>query len=55
MLLKGGKRNQSQANTALPLETVTLKMNWKALLVHILLDPGIVEKPCGRGKALCKG
>lgn len=30
-------------------------MNEKALLVHMLLEPGTVEKQCdGRGKALCK-
>lgn len=43
---------RSRANIAMPLETVTLKMNQKALLVHFLLETGTVEKQCGgKGKA----
>lgn len=53
---KRRKTRQNGKNIALPLETVTLKMNQKALLVHILLEPGTVEKQCGvypQGEKLC--
>lgn len=57
MILKGGKPDKTeQSKYCFASRTVTLKMNQKALLVRILLEPETVEKRCGgREKALSKG